>query len=54
MLAGVVQLLDAGVGLFQHDVGKTIGPLLIAVLQFLALLNLTRSTGRSPASVLEH
>ena len=54
MLAGVVQLLDAGVGLFQHDVGKTIGPLLIAVLQFLALLNRTRSTGRSPASVLEH
>ncbi|WP_143046854.1 hypothetical protein [Bradyrhizobium erythrophlei] len=41
-LAGVVQLLDAGVGLLQHDIGKTIGPLTIAVLQFLALLNLTR------------
>jgi hypothetical protein len=41
-LAGVVQLLDAGVGLFQHDVGKTIGPLIIAVLQFLALFNLIR------------
>jgi len=42
-LAGAAQLLDAGVGLFQHDVGKTIGPLLIAVLQFLALFNLVRA-----------
>ena len=41
-LAGAVQILDAGAGLFQHDVGKTIGPLLIGVLQFLALINLTR------------
>jgi hypothetical protein len=41
-LAGVVQLLDAGVGLFQRDIGKTIGPVVIAVLQFLAPFNLTR------------
>lgn len=41
-LAGVVQLLDAGVGLFQHDPGKTIGPLVIAALQFAVLFNLTR------------
>jgi hypothetical protein len=41
-LAGAAQLLDAGVGLYQHDVGKTIGPLFIAVLQFLALFNLIR------------
>src|SRR5271166_4534730 len=33
-LAGAVQLLDAGVGAFQGDVGKTIGPLVIAALQF--------------------
>jgi hypothetical protein len=26
-LAGLVQLLDAGVGFLQHDLGKTIGPL---------------------------
>jgi len=45
-LAGAAQLLDAGVGLFQHDVGKTIGPLLIAVLQFLALFNLIRSANK--------
>ena len=25
-LAGVVQLMDAGIGLVQHDPGKTIGP----------------------------
>jgi hypothetical protein len=36
-LAGVVQLLDAGVGVFQVDVGKTIGPLVIAALQFVAV-----------------
>ena len=36
-LAGVVQLLDAGVGIFQGDVGKTIGPLVIAALQFVAV-----------------
>ena len=43
-LAGIVQLLDASVGLFQHDVGKTIGPLLLAILQLLAILNLSRTT----------
>jgi hypothetical protein len=31
-LAGTMQLLDAGVGLFEHDPGKCAGPLLIAVL----------------------
>ncbi|WP_426437139.1 hypothetical protein [Bradyrhizobium genosp. P] len=41
-LAGFAQLLDAGVGVFQHDVGKTIGPLFLAILQFMALLNLGR------------
>jgi len=33
-LAGTVQLLDSGIGLFEHDLGKCAGPLLIAVLQF--------------------
>jgi hypothetical protein len=33
-LAGAMQLLDAGIGLFQHDLGKFAGPLFIAVLQF--------------------
>jgi len=36
-LAGVMQLLDAGVGLVQGDFSKTIGPLVIATLQFAAL-----------------
>ena len=35
-LAGVIQVLDAGIGLVQHDMGKTIGPLVIAALQFVA------------------
>jgi len=36
-LAGVVQLADAVIGARQRDAGKTFGPLVIAVLQFLAL-----------------
>jgi hypothetical protein len=36
-LAGVVQSLDAGVGVFQGDAGKTIGPLVIAALQFISV-----------------
>jgi hypothetical protein len=42
-LAGAMQLLDAGIGLFQHDLGKFAGPLFIAVLQFCAVYLLYRS-----------
>jgi hypothetical protein len=42
-LAGVIQLLDAGIGLFQHDPGKFSGPFFIAVVQFSAVLLLNRS-----------
>lgn len=42
-LAGAVQLLDAGVGAFQGDVGKTLGPLVIAALQFVAVFFLART-----------
>jgi hypothetical protein len=42
-LAGVVQLLDAGVGAFQGDLGKTLGPLVIALLQFAAVFFLART-----------
>jgi hypothetical protein len=47
-LAGVVQLLDAGIGVIQHDAGKTIGPLALAALQFVALLMLRRSMADEP------
>jgi hypothetical protein len=43
-LAGSVQLLDSFVGLYQHDLGKTIGPFIICCLQFYAVFELTRST----------
>ena len=46
-LAGVIQLLDAGIGLFQHDTGKFAGPFFIAAIQFSVVLLLNRST-RSP------
>jgi hypothetical protein len=46
--AGVMQLLDAGIGLFQHDLGKCAGPLFIAVLQFLVVYLLNRSMRITP------
>jgi hypothetical protein len=45
-LAGVIQLLDAGIGLLQHDAGKFAGPFLIATVQFSVLLLLNSSMRR--------
>ena len=42
-LAGTMQLLDAGIGLFEHDPGKCAGPLFIAVLQFFVAYLLHKS-----------
>jgi hypothetical protein len=47
-LAGAVQLLDAGIGLFEHDLGKCAGPLFIALLQFLVVVLLHRSVRAAP------
>jgi hypothetical protein len=47
-LAGIAQLLDAGIGVIQHDPGKTGGPFVIAVLQMLALWGLFRSMPKQP------
>jgi len=47
-LAGAMQLLDAGIGLFEHDLGKCAGPLLIAVLQFFVVYLLHRSVQMTP------
>jgi len=44
-LAGAMQLLDAGIGLFEGDPGKCAGPLTIAVLQFLVVFVVHRSVG---------
>jgi len=43
-----MQLLDAGIGLFEHDLGKCAGPLFIAVLQFLVVYLLYRSVRITP------
>jgi hypothetical protein len=37
LLAGIIQFVDAAVGLLQHDVGKTVGPLFLAILQAYAV-----------------
>jgi len=42
-LAGVMQLLDAGIGLFEHDLGKSAGPLFIAILQFFVVYRLHKA-----------
>jgi hypothetical protein len=42
-LAGAMQLLDAGIGMFEHDPGKCAGPLFIAALQFFAVYQLHKS-----------
>src|SRR5258708_34348923 len=42
-LAGAMQLLDAAIGLFEHDLGKCVGPLFIAVLQFFVVYLFHRS-----------
>jgi len=44
-LAGAVQLLDAGIGLFEGDPGKCAGPLTIAVLQFFVVFLVHKSVG---------
>ena len=50
-LAGAVQLLDAGIGLFEHDLGKCAGPLFIAALQFFVVYLLHRSRSLAPQTV---
>jgi hypothetical protein len=47
-VAGAMQLLDAGIGLFEHDLGKCAGPLFLAVLQFFVVYRLHRSVQSTP------
>jgi hypothetical protein len=47
-LAGAIQLLDAGIGMFEHDLAKCAGPLFIAVFQFFAVYLLHRSVRITP------
>jgi hypothetical protein len=47
-LAGAMQLLDAGIGLFQHDLRKWAGPLFFAVLQFFVVYLLHMSVRITP------
>ena len=47
-LAGAMQLLDVGIGLFQHDLRKWAGPFFIAVLQFFVVYLLLRSVRITP------
>ena len=48
VLQNAMQLLDAGIGLFEHDLGKCAGPLFIAALQFFVMYRLYRSMRITP------
>ena len=37
LLAGIIQFVDAAVGLLQRDIGKTVGPVFLAILQVYAV-----------------
>jgi hypothetical protein len=52
-LAGAMQLLDAGIGLFEHDLGKCAGPLFLAILQFFVVYLLHRSLRITPQTTRE-
>ena len=38
LLAGIIQFVDAAVGLLQYDLGKTVGPLFLTILQAYAVI----------------
>jgi len=44
LLAGIIQLVDATVGLLQHDIGKTVGPLVLAILQTYAVTSFWKAS----------
>jgi hypothetical protein len=52
-LAGAMQLLDAGIGLYEHDLGKFAGPLCIALFQFFVVYLLYRSVRITPQTESE-
>jgi hypothetical protein len=44
LVAGFIQLLDAPIGVYQHDLGKTVGPLILAALQFTVLYKMRKTS----------
>src|SRR5260370_19057275 len=52
-LAGAMQLLDAGIGLYEQDLGKCAGPLFIAVLQCFVVYLLHRSVRITPQTSVD-
>ena len=44
LVAGFVQLLDAPIGIYEHDVGKAVGPLVLGILQFAVLYKARKSS----------
>ena len=50
LVAGFIQILDAPIGVYQHDVGKTVGPLILAVLQFAVLYKMRKTAIDDPTS----
>jgi len=42
LLAGLMQFIDGFIGIYQHDLGKIIGPFVLALLQFVALSSMIK------------
>ena len=50
VLAGMMQVLDAFIGIYEHDLSKTAGPISIATIQFAAIYwTIRRRPPRVPA-----
>jgi len=47
-LAGAMQLLDGGIGIYEGDLGNGAGPLVIAALQLVVMYRLHRSMRTTP------
>jgi len=43
VLAGMMQFMDAFIGIYEHDLSKIAGPIIIAAIQFAAIYQAARS-----------
>ena len=44
LVAGFIHLLDAPIGIYEHDVGKAVGPFVLGILQFAVLYKARKSS----------
>jgi hypothetical protein len=42
ILVGVIQFFDGFIGLYQHNLGKSVGPFALSILQIIALIMVSK------------